>query len=458
MNKEDNKSILKLVQFTSICILLVVGVLNPNSKLDVTVSLLIFGVFLSFYVNIFLRQNKLNIFLKRASYLIFLTCLAIVFFAISKQKPYLWDLAILSAGLGILLSFKFLKCLLSHPQVLLFFLIFIFLITSYTNSFNLRNLIKQEPQAESYFTDHLDFLRVYYLIGQGFDYYPALVKAYIEDGRGDAIPKKSWYWRLPTYAYFWNLFPGRTGISIYIAFMTLSTFMLIFAYKIARIFLPSNLASLSPYLVFPYYHFAARDIAFLEMEWWGVSFLIIGTYFILKSRHAVSFFFLIFAVFFKETFMIYIATIGLLSFLHKSKKVFYMTILIAASLGAYLVFHFLNINSYTRQGLSGLTPTSHPAGLFFLQQTLSYGSWEYLFFGLRPFTLLLFLNLFSAVFLFFRKKINFNLSMITIPVFVFAISLIKIGSIPHNDYWGATYLPLILIISPILLLKALKFD
>src|SRR3972149_6082005 len=456
MVKVSKKSILKLSQFTAICILIILGILNPNSKLDQIVSSLVFGIFLSFFMNNFFKQSKSNILLKKTSFLIFLASLAIVLLEIWKQKPHLLDLAILLTGLGILLPFKFAKSLIKRPYILLYVLILFFLVTAYVNSKSLRNLIKQEPQAELYFTDHLDFLRVYYLIGQGFDYYPALVKAYIEDGRGDAIPKTSWYWRLPTYAYFWNLLPGRTGISIYFAFLFFSTLMLIFTYKIARIFLPSNLAILSPYLILPYFHFAARDLAHLEMEWWGVTFLTGGIYFILKSKYLLSFASLSLAVFFKETFMIHVATIGLLSFLNKSKKVFYTTILISVSLGFYLILHFLNVNKFTNQGIAGLTPTDHPTGLFFLQQTLSYGSWEYLFFWLRPFSLLLFLSLICTAYLLYRKRLNFALGILITPVFVFAISLIKIGSVPFNDYWGAAFVPLILITTPIVLFKVIE--
>jgi len=446
INKQNKY--LSILKFILIAGFLLIGLLKPYGPFDLS-HFFIFGVLLGYFLLKHFSANNLVIFFSAI-------ILAILSASLSGKGTYV--LVTVMILLSQMYTFLFRKVFEKLPYILLVHIILFFLVSSYFNSANLRPLIEKEPQAESYFTDHLSFLKVYYLIGQNFNYYSAEVKAHIEDGRADTIPQKSWYWRLPTYAYFWDLLPGRTGISIYFGFLFLSTLMLIFTYKIARIFLPLNLAILSPYLLLPYLHFAARDLAFLEMEWWGVTFVVIGIYFVLKSKYLLSFIFLTLAVFFKETFMIYIATIGLLSFLHKSKKVFYMTILISASLGIYLIFHFLKINNYTHQGLSGLTPTSHPPGPFFLRQTLSYGSWEYLFFRIRPFSLLLILSLISTAFLLIKKELSFTLSILVIPVFVFAISLIKIGSIPFDDYWGAAYVPLLLIMTPILLFKSLMRD
>lgn len=446
-----------LLKYFFVNFLLIFGILNPKGFIDVFISYFLLGNLLIYFLRYQFEETKrIDINTKKILYAIFLLSIILSLLSISIWKPDFFNIAALSLILGITLSTLLFLQISKRPIILVFSVILIFIFTSVINSGDLRRSISFEPAAETYFRDYFSFLKVFYLVERGYDYYPAHVKAHHEDARFDYVPQQIWGWRLPTYAYLWAAFPGSGGVSIYIFFIVLSSMALFFSYEIAKIFIDKNLSVLSPYLIFPYFHFAARDVAFLEMEWWSVCFMILGIYYFIRKKLLLATLLLIMTVLVRETFVIPMILIAIISLASKRFKHFFYLFSVGIIFIGFLIFHFLMVTEYIPRSIKSLEPRDHPIGLFFLQQTFSYGSWEYLLFNLRPFLLLSLLNLISGTILFIRKRFSFELTVLLISAFSLLIAALKIGTPPFDDYWGAAFVPLILITTPIVLLKLLS--
>lgn len=440
-----------IFQYFAACILLVLGLTNPTSGLDSFINYFIFGMIFIFLTLIPLNKVKDKKNLTRQ--IIQLALIVTTAFSLTLLfKMHVNFIYLASAGLliGFAIAYIFFNHIKKQPVLLLLTLIIAYIFTAALNSSELRTTIKEEPVNETYFNDQLSFLKVFYLVEKGYDYYSAHKIAHISDGRSDTIPQQVWGWRLPTYAYMWNIFPGQGGISVYFFFILLSVAAIYYTYNIARFFIGNNLAILSPYLIFPYFHFAARDMAFLHMEWWSVCFFIIGLYFYITKKLKIAILLFIITVFLREILIIPVFALLLLTLFYRKYKHLFSLITVFVFFQFFLLFHFLSVTEYISRSFNSLLPRDHPIGVYFLQQTLSYGSWEYLGFKMRPFILLAIINLISSILLALRKAFSFEHAALLATSISMAVAVIKIGTPPYDDYWGAAYVPLILISAPIL--------
>ena len=446
-----------LVKFSLINLLLLLGILNPQGFLDVFLSYFLLGVLQTYFLRYqFKVAEGIGLETKKISYFIFVLSIVFSLLSIFNWKSVFINVAALSLILGIALSNLFFSQISKRSVILVFSIILIFIFTSRVNSGDLRRSISFEPVAETYFTDYFSFLKVFFLVERGYGYYSAHVKTHLEDARFDYVPQQVWGWRLPIYVYLWRIFPGSGGVSVYIFFIVLSSTALFFSYRIAKIFIGKKLAILSPYLVYPYFHFAARDVAFFEMEWWSICILIIGIYYFIRKKIFIAFLFFTVTVLIREIFIIPLISVAVASLLYRQIKQFISFIFVGIIFIAFLSLHFIKVTEYIPRTFQSLAPRDHPIGLIFLQQTLSYSSWEYLFFNLRPFLFLLLINLISTTILFIRKMLNFELTILFFSAFSLMIAISKIGTPLYDDYWGVSYVPLILIFSPIFIFTIFK--
>src|SRR3989344_9154753 len=178
--------------------------------------------------------------------------------------------------IGALVTFL----LKSFAKIALIFLILVYLANSWFISGDLRFFLTHDIP---YNNDPGVLLATYKSVENGRDYYESYKQAQLGRFSQSIIPGDIWGWRLPTIFYIWKIVPGGT-LSIYVLYLILAATILYVAFLINRMFLPENLALLSPYLIFPYLHFAARDQMLLETEWWSAAFFIIGLYFLINKR------------------------------------------------------------------------------------------------------------------------------------------------------------------------------
>jgi len=418
------------------CSFVLFGLVNPQSKFDV------FQIFLFTFLisHLLYAQQKRN----RAYLTIWTLTLFAALFSYLVYLPEYLTLASLFAFAGVIYFFILKKAVKNLNNIFVAHLIVFFLLSAYFNSYGLRTIISREPAPKSYFNDYLGFLRNFYLVEREYGYYEGLVITHSEDGRSSTIPSKVWNWRLPTYTYLWKIFPGVGGLSVYIFFLVLSSTTLYFSYRIGRIFLNPDQAILIPYVLLPYFHFSARDLSFLEMEWWVLPFLFLAVIAILKKRLNLLFISATLAMLLRELFLIPILLWSILMMISKNFKIARVLTFAEIIFLIVLTLHYFKVTQYIPRSWNSLNFGSRPFDLTAFQQTLSYGSVDYLFFRFRPFFVSLILTALMLVASFYQRKMNINLLLIPLTALSMTIFTLKFASI-DADYWGVTYVSLLLI-------------
>ena len=118
------------------------------------------------------------------------------------------------------------------------------------------------------------------------------------------------------------------------------------------------------------------------------------------------------------------------------------------------VYHIWRVSRYIDATGTLFTARLISNGVFFVQQTFAFASWEYLLYQIRPLALLAILAIVGTLNL-IRTKKYFEGIILSLALLPFPISFLRFGTVPYNDYWGIVYVPLAIILSP-LFLRALS--
>lgn len=415
---------------------LLFGLLNPASgnKLD---------TFLGFFLFVFCAYTVLN--QNRRSWLA--ATLAFSWFIFYQTRGFslapVWGL-VDGLALGLLLDkFKILA------KLAIWVLIGTFLLAALATGGELRKFLGSDLVIGTYNNDPGILFKTYLLMEQDTDYYDAFKTAQLGRFGLQIVSGDVWGWRMPTIFYIWKLVPGSGGLSIHFLYLVLASILLFAAFKIGQRYLDFPISILPSYLIFPYLHFGARDQMFLETEWWSMFLFILGIYFLITSRLFWATCLLSLTVLVRE---VYILPIGLL-FIFTIVKNRRLAPVFLIALGAFLIFflyHIYRVNFYIDAWDTLFSPRTIENGLFFVQQTLAFASWEYFFFWLRPFTIFLAASIVGCWFLIKKGRKEEGIIWL-LAVLPFPISFLRFGSMPYNDYWGIIYVPLIIILAPVVL-------
>lgn len=409
------------------------GLTNPvtGSNIDLFLVFLLFG----FVVSSVFTKDKLMIF----SLLLVVNC----FF-------YIWGnhfgVIFLALVAGFLVQFFLEK--VRRQKFGIIVVILIYLVSSFASSNDLRGMLSRDLPFFTYNNDSGIYLKTYQQIEAGQPYYQSLIRALDGKFGQRGVPGDIWGYRFPTIFYLWKWIPGG-GIGIYYLFLAMSSFALYGAYKISSKHIGSRLGLLSSYLLFGYLHYAARDQMILQTEWWGVLVFLFGVYFLLYKRYFFATIFLAFSVLVRELFIVPLVSFALLVLLEKRKLLFVVFIPIVAFCSLFL-YHLAAVNQYIEAYDSLFKPRVIPFGPLFLQQTLAFGSWEYFFYGLKPFYVFFAMAVVGSVYV-YKKRSHFDGLILFLCFMVLPIAFLKIGALPYNDYWGILFMPQVLIIAPIFL-------
>lgn len=325
----------------------------------------------------------------------------------------------------------------------------LFLISSLHNSSELRKYLEREPIPETYRTDMDDFLKTYYLMEKGQDYYTSFKEAVEQNAFKGAVSTNLWSWRLPTIFYLWKLLPGTSGIGIYYLFLLLCLTTFYISYKTALPVVGDRWAVLSPYLLYPYLHFASRDATILQTEWWGMFLVVLGIYFISQKKYLQAVFFASLAMIIRELYILPFIFLSILTIVKKNKTwIWFVIPIVVFGLvlwrHAQVVSQHVDVsNRFYELRLSG--------GKDIILATLAFGSWEYFFYRLRIFLLLYVIGLVGVL---KRIKLNGHQSVLMIAFlsfYMFPLAFLFIGTSIYNDYWGILYIPVLLISTPLIL-------
>jgi len=318
-------------------------------------------------------------------------------------------------------------------------ILLLFLISSIINSVKLRTYLSTDPPLSQYTHDMGLYLKTYYLMGD-YDYYRAHAVAFQNHAVPISPPADVWSWRLPTAFYLWKLIPGINGLNIYLLYIVFATLALLATYRIAKkIKVSQTLAIIPVYLLYSYLHFATYDWTLLQIEWWAAFFVIFGLYFLFdnKENYAITLFSL--AAITREQLFIPFLMIALIATIYKNKhwQKFWVPVV---CFGLMIIFHTYQISKIVDlQSGSQAFHLRLNGGMDLVNNTLAFGSWEYVFFAFKPFAILFFINGLS-LFILKGKKQLMLLSFFSLP-----ISYLIIGTSNINQAWGVLYIPIILI-------------
>ncbi len=298
------------------------------------------------------------------------------------------------------------------------------------------------PLGANYTTDMRAFLKTSQLMKQGESFYPAFATGMAGLRDGSFHPDVA-AWRQPFLFYVWAILPGNS-LTIYYLWQAIILLDLAAAFLVAKKILPVHLAILSPFILWPYFHFSLVDLTLLQPEWWAMSFFLFGFGFYLYNRRLPAGIFWALALATRELFFIPITFFLLLS-LRQNRQEFFKIFITIAIFGLYFVFYHLpNISQFQTEWIR----SSRHGGLYALHSLFAYSSWSY-FLGLfRPFILLLALSMVG----FWRHR-NVTILVTFFPFLIFAVLLAIFGGIDETrDYWGIYFVPLLLASTPILIL------
>lgn len=420
-----------LVKNLTISALLLLGILNPigGNKIDSFIGFFIVGL-----VSAAVFQNRK----------VFLLLLALVSI-LSYTKVKGFDLTVvygLSVGIGLSILLE--KFRAEKFRILIF--VIVFLVSAFFTSSTLRAKLVRDLPLYTYNNDEGAFLKTYKIMKGNVSYYDAYRVAFMGKFANHTVPGDVWGWRMPTIFEIWKIIPG-SGIGIYILYLTLASCVIYASYQVGKRYLGSNLALMPAYLVFPYLHFAARDEILLLTEWWSVLFFFLGLYLFVARKYFLAILFLALTVLIRE---VYIMPLGLMFayFVLKLKREAVVFLIPLVAFLGLLFYHVLSLGSYIDSWHTLFAARIVSSGPLFVEQTLSFGSWEYLLFALRPFVLFLILALGGCLYMYRvgRKDEAFVWMLAFLP---FPVAFMRFGAVPYNDYWGVMYMPTVLILASI---------
>lgn len=339
------------------------------------------------------------------------------------------------------------KKIIKYSLISLFLSLTLFKYTSILS--NIKDVfyqLKTEPLDESYISDEMKYLKNYYLMKKGIDYYQAHYLSQIKlAGNDNTVWQQDiWGWRLPFIFYFWK-YLTRTGSDILLLFIFLALITLTTSYFISIKFIKSKISLLTPLIILPYFLSAIQSTSFLFITWWSMFFYIIGVAFLFYQKHFLSAIFLSIAILTREFYLIPILIMLLISvFYHKNIKIFLLPLLLFFLM---MIFHIYKVNQFTHINNSfGAYRLSRPNKTLVLS-TLAFSTNSYFFVNYRPTLLFLAISVISLILLIIKSKDKYIYLLAISSFFPIFLSFFMINIGKWEDYWGATYVPLGIIYS-----------
>ena len=311
------------------------------------------------------------------------------------------------------------------------------------------NIELAEPELGTYTSDEVSFLKTFYLMEKGNDYYLAYKIARENYASGNLIQSKVSTWRSPVVFYLWSFFAqkGADILTIFIIFMF--TF-LIFSYLMLKQFMAHIFAIFGPLVLLPYFYDSFRyKTSFLFTEWWGLFFFLIGLVAISYKRTLFASLGFILAMLTRELFVIPVICFLIFHVITKKQSKYLLGSLLVFM--SFYFFHWFNVTNILAQTdkVDLTVKRIHLYDLFYLHKLLSLSMREYVFLGIKTHYMVLLLGFTSILFkLILDRKSQLAywfIAIISLLVFLPSIS------VKENDSWGITFVPLILLSVPLFL-------
>ncbi len=332
---------------------------------------------------------------------------------------------------------KILSCLLC-------FFIFIYFLNCITLVFS---FLKENrfPEPTIVRSDGMLYLKVFYLVKSGKDYYEALPIAFRNDARQGGLTKDPFMWRPPTVYYFWRLFASN-GSQIAILFW-LGAFLSFYGiFLILKKFIPWQMAVFGPLLVSFYF----RDVfsyatSFLFHEWWGWFAFIFALLFLIYDKLSTSVLFSTLSILTREIFIIPVLAMFIYSLLLKKNRiVFFIPIFI---FGIFYLIHVENINNYPLPKSLSFSHYLKFNKIAFLNMT-AFSMRKFPLINFRSNIFLIAISFISTFFCVLRiRRENMNYLLLS---FWSLLLVLPFAAQNYNDYWGITFMPTLIGFSPLI--------
>jgi len=375
--------------------------------------------------------------------------IVIILFVGLAQNIYISYL-ILAIGFYILFIFltKLMKKELKAYYLLGLFIL-VFWLINIANATPVIKLLESEPIFNQYTRDTNVYLKTYYLMNRGVNYYDAFAIGFDGDFRTKGLPYDVWAYRLPPVFVLWQLFTFHHATLLFPLFLVYASLCLFLIYLIGSKLSNQKLALIPVFIILPYFLFASltSNLEFLQMDWWGIAPMLLCILGIIDKSNRQIVLGATLAIFCRELYLIPLFSLGLLSLIYR-KWHLSKNLLIAVFLFILLfVFHSINVFDNLPFSWSAfLGGRSHQFGLEFVHQVLANGSTFYLFSKYRIFSLYLLLNIILAIFIYYwRKKQRFIIAVLMVFFIPTLLSFAKIGLCCWTDNWGTIVDPFIIL-------------
>lgn len=349
---------------------------------------------------------------------------------------------------------RFLKNLL-HKKAIFLVLILIasYIFSAKSIAAGLNNTTTSEPINKGYVSDEKDFLKIFYYMREGQNYYQAGALAFIYDARYNRAPTDLYSWRLPTAFYIWK-FMAADGNGIIDLFIFFSSLSLLAAFLIIKRFVAEEFAIFSPLALMPYFLNAFASTSFLFIEWWSLFPFLFALAFIFNRRISVGVCFLVLSVFVRELMIVPALGISLI-FLFKSRKLAPLLIILCS----FLIFMFLH-GFFIETNLNSVISYS-PRQFHFLDKgyLLHILAFSTEFYSLAKFRIGILFTIIASVgflitFMLLRGKKDKSLVMIgvmaSLSLFLTTPFINTSSEGFYSDYWAIIIIPLFMIFSPLI--------
>lgn len=364
---------------------------------------------------------------------------------------------VIQIALGILpaAAAKFIKEQINSEYIaiaLLIVLMFNFLIVTSGPSAGIASGSAIEPPAESYAFDGIFFLKMFYLVDQGIDFYEAYDIGFQHDKRFDAPPPIIGGWRMPTTFWFWSVIASR-GDHLVNYFIFFSLVLMACAYLIARKFTEPAFALIGASLVGTYMLFGSASWWYTELEYWGLFLALPAATLYLYDKRYWALPLALLAGLMREWIALILIAGLIINLLNRRWIESGIWATACTFVGGAYFLNIHNIVEYTKQAnlpLSLETAGMGQGGIGFILYTLQFGS-SFFTGGLNLLYILFFMGIIGAVVTGIRTKNFYWAALIILPLTVFMFY--GSGRVPGeppgwNDYYNINFMPYILVAVP----------
>lgn len=309
-----------------------------------------------------------------------------------------------------------------------------------------------EPIDGTYRSDEEIFLKTFYLMKHGNDYYASFKYASENGSRKIGLTHDASLWRLPTIFYIWSL-TAANGYQIFTLFWALALTILFIVYLILKKFLGSLFALAGSILIVPYFLDAFYyKTSFLFTEWWGLFFYLIGICLLVYQKKQFVIFFVL-AVIVRELFIVPVLFLFVSSLILKKNRLQFLLVIVCAV--AFLQIHkmfvsrqdVLQIDSSLVSRLHGFDRESFLSMISFSMRKYPFAQYKFHYAVIVLSALSFLVN--------YLNKGDKNMVYIFLSGFAGLLVFPFMTTSVYNDYWGITFMPII-IVSTVLILAPFR--